>query len=57
MAVTDDEIPTVSDCSPYVEVVEDFSQSDTVRVTWPEPRFTDNVAIAQVAKTMVTINL
>ncbi|XP_025408266.1 sushi, von Willebrand factor type A, EGF and pentraxin domain-containing protein 1-like [Sipha flava] len=50
--VTDDEIPTVYDCPLYFEVVEDFTKTETVPVSWPEPRFFDNVAVTQVIKTM-----
>ncbi|KAF0765799.1 sushi, von Willebrand factor type A, EGF and pentraxin domain-containing protein 1-like [Aphis craccivora] len=42
--VTDDEVPSVQDCPTYLEVIEDFSKKNTVPVSWPEPRFSDNIA-------------
>lgn len=50
--VTDDEAPSVQDCPLYLEVIEDFSKKNTVSVSWPEPRFLDNIGVTQVAKTM-----
>jgi len=52
--IVDDQVPTVKDCPMYLEVIEDFSKSDTVPVSWSEPGFLDNIAVTQVVKTMVT---
>jgi len=50
--VTDDEMPAVKNCPLHLEVIEDFSKNSTVPISWPEPRFSDNIAVTQVAKTM-----
>lgn len=55
VVILDDEVPTVKDCPLYLEVIEDFSKTNTVSVLWPEPRFFDNIAVTQVSKTMVKI--
>lgn len=48
-------MPTVRDCPLYLEVIKDFSKKNFVPVSWPEPHFTDNVAVERVEKTVVCI--
>lgn len=47
-------MPAVRNCPLHLEVIEDFSKNSTVPISWLEPSFSDNTAVTQVAKTMVT---